>query len=206
MLWETKRKLQLKSSLLRGTIFFHSRAFPGNLYKEVEAFFKQAQATDWQGIDYSYSGKTEAGHHRIENRQVWAVPIKQLPNLNEAKKWKGLATLVMVKRKRSLWNKQTTEVCFYITSIQADATVLNKAIRSHWGVENSLHWVLDVTFKEDSSRIRTGHGAENMGLLRRLCINLLKQEPSKQSLAMKRFSAALDNDYALKVMLGQADI
>ncbi|NER38649.1 MAG: ISAs1 family transposase, partial [Oscillatoria sp. SIO1A7] len=98
------------------------------------------------------------------------------------------------------------EVCFYITSIQADASVLTKAIRSHWGVENSLHWVLDVTFKEDSSRIRTGHGAENMGLLRRLCINLLKQEPSKQSLAMKRFSAALDNDYALKVMLGQADI
>ena len=102
--------------------------------------------------------------------------------------------------------EQTNEVCFYITSIQADASVLAKAIRSHWGVENRLHWVLDVTFKEDSSRIRTGHGAENMGLLRRLCINLLKQEPSKHSLAMKRFSAALYNDYALKVMLEQADI
>jgi len=85
---------------------------------------------------------------------------------------------------------------------QADATVLAKAIRSHWGVENSLHWVLDVTFKEDSTRIRTGNGAENMGLVRRLCINLLKQEPSKQSMAMKRFSAALDNDYALFVLLG----
>ncbi|NER40129.1 MAG: ISAs1 family transposase, partial [Oscillatoria sp. SIO1A7] len=149
MLWETKRKLQLKLSLLLGDYILSLKGNQSNLYKEVEAFFKQAQATDWQGIDYSYSGKTEAGHHRIENRQVWAVPIEQLPNVNEAKKWKGLTTVVMVKRKRNLWNKQTTEVCFYITSIQADASVLTKAIRSHWGVENSLHWVLDVTFKED---------------------------------------------------------
>ena len=116
MLWETKRKLQLKSSLLRGTIFFRSKAFPGNLYKEVEAFFKQAQATDWQGIDYSYSGKTEAGHHRIENRQVWAVSIEQLPNVNEAKKWKGLATVVMVKRKRNLWNKRLKFLHHFYTS------------------------------------------------------------------------------------------
>ncbi len=72
-----------------------------------------------------------------------------------------------------------------------------KAILSHWGVENSLDWVLDVTFREDYSRIRTGHGAKNMGLLRRLCINLLKLDPSKQSIAMKRSYAGLDNDYAL---------
>ena len=77
-----------------------------------------------------------------------------------------------------------------------------QAIRSHWGIENSLHWVLDVTFKEDHSRIRNGHGPENMGLLRRLSLNLLKREPSKQSIVQKRYRAAMDNDFVMKVLLG----
>ena len=76
------------------------------------------------------------------------------------------------------------------------------AIRSHWGIENSLHWVLDVTFGEDHSRLRTGHAPENLGLLRRLSLNLLKQEPSRQSIAMKRYRAAMDNNFVLKVLLG----
>ncbi|EGJ34365.1 MULTISPECIES: ISAs1 family transposase [Moorena] len=108
----------------------------------------------------------------------------------------------MVKRERQLWNKTTTQICYYITSLGASALVLAEAIRSHWGIENSLHWVLDMTFHQDASRIRTGHGPENMAVLHHLCINLLNQEPSKQSLAMKRYSAALDNDYALSVLLG----
>ena len=198
----TQKKIAAQIIEQKGDYILSLKGNQGNLYKEVSSFFQQAQATDWQEIDYSYSETTEAGHYRIEHRQVWVVPIDKIPNLTEASKWKGLATVVMVKRQRKLWNKRTTEICLYITSIQADATVLAKAIRSHWGVENSLHWVLDVTFKEDSMRIRTGNGAENMGLLRRLCINLLKKESSKQSIAMKRFSAALDNDYALKVLLG----
>ena len=173
----------------------------GNLHKGVKEFFKKAEATDWEGIEYTSFETTEAGHHRIERRQVWAVPINQLPDLPNGQKWKGLASVVMVKRERQLWNQRTTEVCFYISSLESDATVLAKAIRSHWGIENSLHWVLDVTFNEDHSRMRTGHGPENMGLLRRLCLNLLKRETSKQSIAMKRYSAALDNDYALKVLV-----
>ena len=73
-------------------------------------------------------------------------------------------------------------MCFYITSLAAESAFLAQAICSHWGIENSLHWVLDVTFKEDHIRIRRGHGPENMGLLRRLSVNLLKREPSKQSI------------------------
>ena len=107
----------------------------------------------------------------------------------------------MVQRKRRLWNKTTEEVCFYITSLATDAVFLASAIRSHWGIENSLHWVLDVTFKEDHSRIRSGHGPENMGLLRRLSLNLLNREPSKQSIAQKRYRAAMDNDFVMKVLL-----
>lgn len=182
-------------------------ALKGNqstLHNQVKAFFQTAQQSQWAGIDVSYSECTEAGHHRIERRQVWAVPITQVPDLPHPSKWRGLATVVMVKRERRLWNKTTTEVCFYITSLAADATLLAQAIRSHWGIENSLHWILDVTFREDHSRIRNGHGPENMGLLRRLALNLLKREPSKQSLTQKRYRAAMDNDFVVKVLLGHA--
>ena len=173
----------------------------GKLHKGVEAFFKTAEKTQWKGIEFSYSECTEAGHHRIEHRQVWAVPISQLPDLPNLTKWRGLTSVVMVKRQRHLWNQTTTEVCFYITSLAADATVVARAIRSHWGIENSLHWVLDVTFGEDHNRLRTGHAPENVGLLRRLSLNLLKREPSKQSIAMKRYRAAMDNDFLLQVLV-----
>jgi predicted transposase YbfD/YdcC len=173
----------------------------GTLHNQVKAFFTAAQQSQWEGIDVSYNESTEAGHHRIEHRQVWAVPSSQVPDLPNLSKWRGLTTVVMVKRERRLWNKTTIEVCFYITSLAADATLLAQAIRSHWGIENSLHWVLDVTFREDRSRIRNGHGPENIGLLRRLSLNLLKREPSKQSITQKRYRAAMDNDFVVKVLL-----
>ncbi len=152
------------------------------------------------GIEVSYSETTEAGHHRIEHRQVWVVPISQVPNLANHKKWKGLASIVMVRRRRLLWNTETERVCFYITSLDPNAASLAQAIRSHWGIENSLHWVLDVTFKEDRSRIRMGHGPENMTLLRRLCVNLIKRDKAKGSINMKRYRAAMNNDYALTLL------
>jgi predicted transposase YbfD/YdcC len=172
-----------------------------NLHKQVSAFFRTATQSQWEGIDVSYHQTVESGHHRLENRQIWAVPISQIPDLAIAAKWKGLATVVMVKRVRQLWNETTTEVCFYITSLGADAILLAGAIRSHWGIENSLHWVLDVTFGEDRSRIRNGHGPENIGLLRRLSLNLLKRDPSKHSLPKKRYLAAMDNDFATQLLL-----
>lgn len=177
----------------------------GNLHQSVKAFFKQAAANAWSDIDYSYTETVESGHHRMEHRQVWAVPLDQGLDLSGRQRWKGLKTIVMVKRQRQLWNKTTTEVCYYITSVEADAALLARAIRAHWGIENSLHWVLDVTFRQDASRIRTGHGPANMAVVQHLCLNLLNQAPSKQSLAMKRYSAALDHHFALQVLLGQHD-
>lgn len=196
----TQRNIAAQIIEQKGDYILALKGNQGNLHKKVVAFFKQAQLNNWEGIDYSYSEKTEAGHHRIEHRQVWVVGLDQLPELSEGKKWKGLSSVVMVKRERQLWNKRTTEVCFYLTSLPPDAVVLAEAIRAHWGIENSLHWVLDVTFKEDSCRIRQGHGPENMGLIRRLCINLLKQDRWKKSIAMKRYHAAMDNDYAFKIL------
>ena len=127
----------------------------------------------------------------------------------------------MVQSTRQLWNKTTTTVRFYISSLEADAQRHNRVIRSHWSIEkrcdparvqrapgsaprDSLHWVLDVTFNEDASRIRQGHAAENLGLLRRLSVNLLKREPSKQSLKMKRYKAGMDNNFLMKILAASA--
>jgi len=174
------------------------------LSQEVEAWFKQAQANGFSGMEYSYDQTVETGHHRIETRQVWAVSVSQLPPLHRQSQWLELSTVVMVYRTRQLWNKTTTEVCFYISSLEADAARHNQVIRSHWSVENSLHWVLDVTFNEDASRIRSGYAPENLGLLRRLSVNLLKREPSKLSLAMKRYKAGLENEFLLKILAASA--
>ncbi|MGB5711455.1 MAG: ISAs1 family transposase, partial [Waterburya sp.] len=176
----------------------------GKLSQQVEAWFKQAQADNWQGMEYSYHETLESGHHRIEMRQVWAVPVSQLPTLHRQSQWLGLTTVVMVRSQRQLWNKTTTNVRFYISSLEAAAQRHNQVIRSHWSIENSLHWVLDVTFNEDASRIRQGHAAENLGLLRRLSVNLLKREPSKQSPKMKRYKAGMDNDFLMKILAASA--
>lgn len=178
-------------------------ALKGNqstLHQGIKTFFKQAVEQQWEGIDYSYDDGIGAGHYRIDYRQVWAVPISQVPNLAKRKKWKGLKTIVMVRRKRTLWNDETDELSYYISSLEADAAVIAHSIRSHWSIENSLHWVLDVTFKEDHSRIRMGHGPENIGLLRRLCINLIKRHPSKDSIPTKRFRAALSHNFLIDLL------
>jgi len=176
----------------------------GKLFQQVEGWFDQAIARDWQGIEYSYHEKVESGHHRLETRQIWVVPVSQLPPLHRQSLWPGLTTLVMVRSVRQLWNKTTTEIRFFISSLAADAQKHAEVIRGHWSIENSLHWVLDVTFNEDASRIRLGYGAENLGLLRRLSVNLLKREPSKMSLKMKRYKAGMNNDFMVKILAASA--
>ena len=97
--------------------------------------------------------------------------------------------------------KPRLKLVFTLTSLSSNAETIAEAIRSHWGIENSLHWTLDVTFSEDESRIRKQNSPENFALLRRLAINLLKQEKtSTQSLKMKRYRAAMDNNYLVKIL------
>jgi len=176
----------------------------GTLSGQVESWFAAAQANQWDGITYSYQKTVDAGHHRIETRQVWAVPVSQLPPLHRQALWPGLTSVVMVKSTRELWNKTTSDVRYYISSLTADAERHQQVIRSHWSIENSLHWVLDVTFNEDASRVRRGHAPENLGLLRRLSVNLLKREPSKLSLKMKRYKAGMDNHFLLRILAASA--
>lgn len=171
------------------------------LWRQVDAWFEQALSTEFVGIEHTHDQRVEAGHHRREHRQVWAVPLSQMGPLHEIGQWQGLQTIVFVKRVRHLWNKTTQEVMYYLSSLPADAVRLARVIRAHWGIENQLHWVLDVTFGEDASRIRSGHAPENMGLLRRLAIGVLNQETSnKRSLRQKAKQAAMSPDYMIKVL------
>ncbi len=171
------------------------------LYQEVEQWFENAQASDFEGIEYSHNVRVESGHHRREKREVTAVALAQIGGLYKQAQWSGLKTIVRVVRTRHLWNKTEKEVMFYLSSLPPDAQQLGKAIRQHWSIENQLHWVLDVTFGEDSCRIRTGNAPENIALLKRWSINLLNQETSfKKSTRQKARRASMDSTYLLKVL------
>jgi predicted transposase YbfD/YdcC len=169
------------------------------LFAGVEQWFDTQRAA--QTLPPAAASKIESGHHRTEIRQVWAIPIGQLPPLHQANQWVGLQTIVIVERTRHLWNKTTHEIQFYLCSLPADSPRIASAIRQHWGIENSQHWVLDVTFGEDACRVRSLHSPHNLALLRRLALNALNRETDgKRSLRQKSKRAAMNDAYMLKVL------
>ena len=179
-------------------------ALKGNhptLHEQVKVWFEQHLSKGFEGITHDYDQRLEKGHHRTEKRSCWCVPVSQLPTLHNQDAWSGLKCVVMVVRVRRLWNKTTREVQFYLTSLDCDARKLGQTIRLHWGVENSLHWTLDVTFNEDACRVRTGHAPQNLSLLRRIALNALNLEQSlKRSNRQKSNRAAMDNNYMLTIL------
>jgi predicted transposase YbfD/YdcC len=144
--------------------------------------------------------KINAGHQRIEQRQFWQVPVELVFPPSHIKKWAGLKTLVVERSRRVLWNKETQSLRFFLSSLPPDFSRFSDCIRSHWEIENSLHWCLDVVFAEDASRIRKDHAPRNMSVIRRLALNLLRQHSSQDSLKMKRYKAALNNEFLLSIL------
>ena len=142
----------------------------------------------------------EAGHHRLEKRHFWQVPVEEVFSQTKIAQWAGLETLVIEQSSRTLWNKTTHSVRFFLSSLNAQFSNFPASIRSHWGIENQLHWCLDVIFAEDDSRIRKDHAPRNMTILKRLALNLLRQDTSKGSLKMKRYQAGLNNNFLLQIL------
>ncbi len=127
--------------------------------------------------------------------------MSEFCGLYKQEQWLGLQSIVMIERTRYLWNKVTHEVHFYLSSLPADAHVLGNAIRTHWGIENQVHWTLDVTFNEDNSRIRSCHAPRNFAFLRRMALNALNLEKTlRRSLRQKSRRASMNNDYMMTVL------
>lgn len=145
--------------------------------------------------------ETDIGHGRIENRTC--TVYGDLSHLDRPKEWEGLKTLIHIRSTREHKNsgKKETEDRYYISSLADDAKLIGRSIRSHWGIENSLHWVLDVSFNEDASRKRAGNAAENYSIILRTALNLIRKENSrKRSVKGKRLDAAWDKEYLLRIL------
>jgi predicted transposase YbfD/YdcC len=174
-----------------------------HLYEQVVAFWDRACARLMKGPDIGYHREWSEGHGRDEFRRCWAT--SDLSWLEGRGEWAGLKSVVMIEAERFIGDKLSVETRYYLSSLENDARLLNEAARSHWGVENSLHWVLDVTFEEDRSRIKKENAPENFGLLRRLALCLLKKESStKRSIKGKRLRASWDEGYLQRVLCGNA--
>jgi predicted transposase YbfD/YdcC len=140
----------------------------------------------------------EKGHGRIETRRYWVTD--DLSSLSTRDAWDGLQSIGMVESERQIGTRIERKTRYFISSRAADPQQFAQRVRSHWHIENKLHWRLDVIMDEDVAHIRVNHGPENMAVLRHMAINLLKQEPSKMSIQSKRLRAACNNDYLEKVV------
>jgi len=168
----------------------------GNLHKAVKQWFEQARTQQFEGIEHSYYETRESAHDRLEIRQYWTVPADVLGGTFQSE-WMGLQSLGMVVSER-LWNKTTYEVRYYISSLTSDAKVF-APVRSHWGIENSLHWVLDVTFAEDASRIVKTMPAE-LFLVAAFGRESASAREDGEGISDEKVPAGLDNNYLAKVV------
>jgi len=171
----------------------------GSLHERVAGFFSAVQGGRTHGFTVGAHRSVEKEHGRIEERRFWQV---QAPaDLTEAGEWVGLQTVGLCEAVRELDGAVSLNRRYYLSSLPVEAVKFAEAVRGHWAVENSCHWVLDVVFREDDSRVRAGQAAENLALLRRMVNNLLQHERSvKLGLKAKRLKAALDENYLLKVL------
>jgi predicted transposase YbfD/YdcC len=178
-------------------------ALKGNqetLYDAVIDHINEQTKTDFRGIGARRLDTVEKKHGRIERRTYIQMPApKSLPGFN---KWKGLLSIGIAILGCIRDGKETAEVRYFISSLPVQVKQFAHAVRSHWGIENSCHWCLDVTYREDESRIRDERLRENFAWLNRLTLSLLKQHPEKDSVAMKRRACGWNDDYMLQVLTG----
>lgn len=172
-----------------------------NLRQDLEDWFAYADQQPRDDLTVDYHQTINKSNGRIEIRRCWAIadPVA-FEYIRHYDAWADLQTIVRVQRECRIKGKTSIETAYYISSLTNDAAQLLEATRHHWAIENSFHWVLDVTFHEDDSRIRSGDSPQNMAVFRHLALNILKQDPSKMSLKQKRFRAGLDDSFLLELL------
>jgi predicted transposase YbfD/YdcC len=165
----------------------------GSLRDDVEVFATEQKANGFKDTTISRHETVDGDHGRIETRTT--TVIHDIAWLQERHEWPGMKGLVMVESTREIGDKIERETRFYITSLVLIACLLGPIVRSHWAVENSLHWVMDMVFRDDECRIRTQHAPANFTTLRHMAHNLIRKAPGKDSLRLKRKVAAWDDDF-----------
>jgi predicted transposase YbfD/YdcC len=178
-------------------------ALKGNqetLHQGVIDHIAKESETNFANVDAQWYQTKETGHGREETRTYIQMPVPQgLPGLNL---WKGLKSIGLVMSECVRNGKETVEIRDYISSLGVNVKLFAHAVRSHWGIENTCHWSLDITYREDESRIQDKHLRENFAWLNRFTLSLLKQHPGRDSLVMKRRSCGWNDDYLLQVLAG----
>jgi predicted transposase YbfD/YdcC len=177
-------------------------ALKGNqesLSEAVEALFDKADNVGYEGYSVDYYETEECSRDRTEIRRHWTMECDD--GLEHTKLWTGLNIIGMVESERSIHGQTSIEYRYYIGSIENNAALFGQSVRHHWGIENSLHWQLDMGFREDESRIRKGYSAENFAVMRHVAINLLKQDKTtKLGVKNKRLKAGWDDNYLVKLL------
>jgi predicted transposase YbfD/YdcC len=170
------------------------KANQGTLHEDVRHLLEESPA-----VTVSTFTEVDKGHGRIETRT--SVVSEEIAWLQQEHRWPGLAALGKITRTREIQGQTSTETACYLLSTPLSAERFGQVVRQHWSIENSLHWVLDVTMNEDRARPRKDHSPENLALLRKLSLNVARLEPSKGSMKGKRKRAGWNNDYLTKLMM-----
>lgn len=168
------------------------------LLAAVEKVFSDACAVDFEGVTFDQHATVETGHGRAEERYVTVIANPSgLPA-----EWPDVAAVVQVNREREVDGENVTTTHYYLSSHNGSAKAFGAVVRGHWGIENGCHWVLDVVFREDDSRTRSGHAAANLAMVRKVALALLKRAAGKASLVTKRLQAGWDDEYLRTVLAG----
>lgn len=196
-----QRKIAQKITEKGADYVFSLKGNQGVMHEEVASFLNEAKENGFQNVPHDAHVTVEKDHGRIEKREYWIT--SDIDWFEDKSKWAELKSFGMVTSHRTVEDKTTTETRYFITSLSADAKTFAESVRGHWAIENQLHWVLDVVFRNDDSRIRKDHGPENYAILQHLALSLCKQEKTaKIGIHGKRLSAGWDNKYLELLLKG----
>ena len=165
----------------------------------MELLFEKAKEDNFKDLPHDTRTTVDGGHGRVETRRY--TTIGDVDWFEEKVKWQKLTSFGMVESERDTGDKITHDTRYFISSLPNDAKRFGEAVREHWGIENSLHWCLDVAFREDDNRVRKGHGPANLAIINRFALSLIKQDPSRKvGVKASRKRAGWDLDYLLHLL------